>query len=141
MIGQSKFHKFMRTARLVKVNSNELLETIGLYAGQPPLLFLLLEEDGLSRKELANQLMTQPATITKMIQRLENNGFVESRQAVNDSRVSLVYLTDKGREIEDSVNSVLNSMEALMFKGFSEDEITQFESYIDRIENNIRRLR
>jgi predicted transcriptional regulator len=49
--------------------TNTLLEAIGLYRGQPPVLFALWDQEGLTHSELAERLQNTPATITKMLQR------------------------------------------------------------------------
>ncbi len=53
-----------------------LLEEIGVYPGQPPMLFILNQEDGLSQKKLANKLKIKPSTITVMLKRMEKANLI-----------------------------------------------------------------
>ncbi len=114
-----------------------LLEELGLFRGQPPLLFALWEKEGLTHSELAGHLHVQPATITKMIQRMERAGFVERRPDAEDQRVSRVYLTDAGRNIRDAVEGALRQLEEQTFAGFSQEERTLLSQFLLRIRNNL----
>lgn len=66
--------------RLHRIRAHALLEDLGLYRGQPPVLRALWEREGLTHSELAARLHVQPATITKMIQRMERTGFASAGQ-------------------------------------------------------------
>jgi DNA-binding MarR family transcriptional regulator len=72
------FHKYMRTSKIMFHKTNERLERVGLSRGQPPLLMSLWKKDKQSRRNLCESMDRKPATITKMVKRLENNGFVTS---------------------------------------------------------------
>ncbi len=86
--------------------SHLLLEKLGLYRGQPRLLWFLWEREGQTHYELATRLRVQPATVTKMIQRMEKSGFVKRGADAHDERVSRVYLTDRGSAIRPEVEQV-----------------------------------
>jgi len=108
--------------RLHHARAYTLLEELGLYRGQPPMLFALWEQEGLTHSELAARLHVTPATITKMIQRMERAGFVERREDPEDQRVSRVYLTAAGRAIRGDVQRVWRTLEEETFEGFSAEE-------------------
>ena len=114
-----------------------LLEEFGLFRGQPPLLFALWEKEGRTHSELAEHLHVQPATITKMIKRMERAGFVERSQDAEDQRVSRVYLTDAGRDIRDAVEGVWRELEEQTFAGFSSEERALLNRFLLRIWDNL----
>ena len=102
---------FVQVCRLKHARVQALLESLGLYRGQTPVLFELWEQEGLTHTELAKRLHVQPATITKMIQRMAKAGFVERRQDPEDQRVSRVYLSKAGRAIRADVQRVWRTLE------------------------------
>jgi DNA-binding MarR family transcriptional regulator len=117
--------------------ANTLLEALGLYRGQPPILFALWDQEGLTHTDLAERLQNTPATITKMLQRMEKAGFVQRRPDASDQRVSRVYLTDTGRAIQSQVQAVRDTMEAETFAGFSAEESLLLRTFLQRIRQNL----
>ncbi len=117
--------------------ANALLEALGLYRGQPPVLFALWDQEGLTHTELAERLQNTPATITKMLQRMEKAGFVQRRPDASDQRVSRVYLTETGRAIRARVQAVWDMMEADTFAGFSDEERLLLRAFLQRIRQNL----
>ncbi len=117
--------------------ANALLEALGLYRGQPPVLFALWDQEGLTHTELAERLQNTPATITKMIQRMEKAGFVQRRPDTSDQRVSRVYLTETGRAIQAQVQAVWDMMEAETFAGFNDEERLLLRTFLQRIRQNL----
>lgn len=108
--------------RLHHARSHTLLEEIGLYRGQPPVLRALWEKEGLTHTDLAERLHVQPATVTKMIKRMEKTGFVTCKADEKDQRVSRVYLAEAGREIQDKVQQVWRTLQDETFDHLSMDE-------------------
>jgi DNA-binding MarR family transcriptional regulator len=131
------FHKYMNTSKMTAQKTHEKLEKVGLYKGQPPLLFALWEKDEQSGRELCQVIGVRPATVTKMVKRLKNAGFVTTRQDMEDSRVQRVCLTDKGRAVEDHVREIYEELYKTIFKGFDEEEMKSMEEFMDRIQENI----
>jgi DNA-binding MarR family transcriptional regulator len=119
--------------------AHDLLEKIGLYRGQPPLLHVLWTEDGRTHSELAEWLHVRRATITKMITRMEETGFVERREDAQDRRVSRVYLTAAGRAIQERVQEVWQQLEVDVLAGFAPEEIALLHGYLTRIRDNLDR--
>lgn len=117
----------------------EELNKIGLYRGQPALLFILWKNDGLTQKELCTRLCIAPATITKMVKRLETCGFVERKSDKNDLRVSRIHLTSKAYEVMETIKIVYMDFEENCFKGLSEEEKNIFSNMLARINNNLKR--
>ena len=128
-----------QVCRLHYSRARTLLEEFGLFRGQPPLLFALWEKEGRTHSELAEHLHVQPATITKMVKRMERAGFVERRQDVEDQRVSRVYLTDAGRNIRDAVEGAWRELEEKTFAGFSSKERALLDRFLLRIRDNLMR--
>lgn len=69
----------------------ELLEALGLYRGQPPVLFALWQQEGITHSELAERMHNTPATTTKMLQRMESAGFITRRPDPADASGFLGY--------------------------------------------------
>ncbi len=116
-----------------------LFEELGLYHGQPPMLFALWEQDGQTHKELAGRLHIQAATMTKMVQRMEKVGFVERRNDPDDQRVSRVYLTDAGRAVREDVNRIWGRLEDETFADFTLEERVLLRRFFLQMRENLLR--
>ena len=126
-----------QVCRLHYTRAHLLLEKLGLYRGQPPVLRALWGSEGLTHTDLAARLHVQPATITKMIQRMERAGFVERRPDEKDQRLSRVYLTEAGRGIRGEVHRVWRTLEGETFRGFSQKERALIGRFFDRMRENL----
>lgn len=77
----------------------EFLAPLGLHPSQEILLMRLWEHDGQSQKQLTSVLGIDQSTVARTVQRMESGGLVRRLASVTDGRISLVYLTDKGRAL------------------------------------------
>ncbi|MFN2186231.1 MAG: MarR family winged helix-turn-helix transcriptional regulator [Anaerolineae bacterium] len=128
---------FAEICRLKHGRVHTLYEALGLYRGQPRMLRVLWDQEGLTHTELSRQLQVQPATITKMLQRMEKAGFVVRRHDPDDQRVSRVYLTHAGRAVRDDVQQVWRRLEEEAFAGFTEEESVLLRQFFLRIRANL----
>ena len=86
--------------------ASELLAAIDLYVGQEMFLLQLWQRDGLSLSEMAELVHVQPATASRMLDRLEAAGLVKRRQDSEDGRVSRIFLTQEGHNLREPVRNV-----------------------------------
>ncbi len=126
-----------QVCRLHHMRAHMQLEEIGLYRGQPPVLFHLHHQDGLTLTELVARLQVTPATVTKMVQRLERAGFVTRVPDDEDQRVTRVHLTEAGRDIQYAMRAALYRLEQETFTGFSPEERDLLGSFLQRIRTNL----
>jgi DNA-binding MarR family transcriptional regulator len=98
------------------------MDRIGLHRAQVNVLCRLFEQDGMTQSEIADQLSVQGATITNMLQRMEEAGLVTRRRDPEDNRLVRVYLTDVGRKQERAINEQATRVEQSVFEGLSDQE-------------------
>ena len=137
---ESLDYLFAQVSKLHHTRAHTLLESLGLYRGQPRLLHALWDRDGRTHTELAQRLHVQPATITKMIQRMEKTGFVGCRPDAQDQRVSRVYLTPAGRAIESDVRCTWRTLEEETFAGLTAEERALLRRLLTRLRENLTRV-
>jgi DNA-binding MarR family transcriptional regulator len=127
-----------QVGRLHHKRAHTLLEELGLYHGQPRLLLVLWHEEGQTQSELAERLRVRPATITKMLQRMQEAGFVERHRDDQDQRLVRVYLTDHGHAVQERVQQVWAQMEREVLEGFEPAECDQLRGFLLHIRENLR---
>lgn len=129
---------FMQIMRLHFIRSHSLLEKVGVYPGQPPVLFCLYKNNGQSQRELAKSINVKPATITVMIKRLEKSGLVERKQDKKDQRVSRIFLTESGEKVCEKLKVIHAEIERECFEGFSEEEKIVIRRLFMQIRDNLK---
>jgi DNA-binding MarR family transcriptional regulator len=108
-----------QVAQAYRSLSDTFMDQIGLHRAQATLLCRLFVQDGLSQSEIAEQLAVQGATVTTMLQRMEEAGLVARRRDPEDNRLMRVYLTDAGRLLERDINAQFTKVEEATFAGIS----------------------
>ncbi|MCH7611612.1 MAG: MarR family transcriptional regulator [Chloroflexi bacterium] len=112
-------------AHVCKTHRNkaaELLAAIDLYVGQEMFLLQLWRSDGLNLSEMAELVHVQPATASRMLDRLEAAGLVKRRQDSEDGRVSRIFLTQEGHNLREPVRNVWAELESISMANLTTDE-------------------
>ena len=117
--------------------SDVFTDQVDVPRGQATLLCVLFQQDGMTQSEIAEQLSVQGATVTNMLQRLEEAGLVVRRRDAEDNRLVRVYLTEAGHEKERSINAQFGSMQELIFQGLSDEERALLRKWLEKIIANI----
>jgi DNA-binding MarR family transcriptional regulator len=113
--------------------SNEMMVS----RAQGHLLGLLLMKDGLTQKELSSQLQIRPASLGELVDKLQQNGYVERRVNEKDKRVSNVYLTEEGRKSANEVMEARMQLVDNIFSGLAEEEMDQLSSLMGKLIDSI----
>lgn len=82
------------------------LSQLNLTYPQYLVLLALWERDQRKVKELGQQLQLDSNTLTPLLKRMEQNGFVARQRSQEDERSVIVSLTDKGRETEAHAHDI-----------------------------------
>lgn len=130
-------HLLAQVSRLHHHRAHELLGELGLYRGQPPVLFALWKQDGQTLGELARLARVTPATMTRMVQRMEKAGFVLRKPDPADQRVSRVHVTQAGRAIRRKLERVWAQMDQDNFVGLTAIERQTLERLLLRVRDNL----
>lgn len=104
---------------------------------QGRILYVLWQEDGVPIKTVSDQCGLAITSLTTMLERMEKQGLITRIQDPSDKRKTLLFLTDKARSLKNDYDEVSNQMGDIYYRGFSEEEIQQFEGYLDRVRNNL----
>jgi MarR family transcriptional regulator, organic hydroperoxide resistance regulator len=128
---------FIQVAKAHRARTHELLSTLGLHVGQEMILVALSRHEDLTLSELAEQLEVQPPTVTKMVQRLESSGIVKREPCKNDSRVSNICLTPKGKQLQTKMEKIWNQVESEFIANLSQAEKESFQKLLQKARENL----
>lgn len=93
-------------ARAVVGKYGPLLKDLGLTYTQYIVMMVLWENDGVSVRSLGEKLHLDSGTLTPLLKKLENIGYVTRKRSEEDERVVLVSLTDTGRGLKEKAAEV-----------------------------------
>ena len=110
---------------------------IEINPAQGRILFVLWQRDGVSISELAKRTSLGKSTLTSMLDRLEEAGYILREHSVEDRRAILVKRTAKDRKAQAAYERVSAAMTQLYYRGFTASEIDQFEEWLVRILDNL----
>jgi len=124
-------------ARSHRALAAQLLSGLRLYPGQELILMQLWDADGRPQKELREMQRLDHSTINKSVQRLEAAGLVRREQSPEDRRVTLVFLTDKGRELEVPTRAAWAELERRTVAGLAGPQQRQFKELVRKVLPNV----
>ena len=102
------FHYLLMAAQaLFQRSAMAELNGSGLTAGQPKVLDYLGLHNGSVQKSIAAGCQIDPATLTGLLNRMEEKGLIRRCNEQGDRRSLHVYLTDQGREKQREVRQTL----------------------------------
>lgn len=111
----------------------------GVGIGQWFFLRELWEEDGLAQGDLSSRAgMTAPTTVVA-IRRMVEDGLVIRKQDDQDRRKVRIHLTEKGRRFRDELLPFAFDVNKVATEGFSQEEIRQLRSFVERMKKNLAR--
>lgn len=129
--------RLQSAARLARTSLATRLLTHGFYAGQDQIMVALDAEDGQTPGQLATRIGVRPPTITKTINRLQAQGFLEKKASDTDARQAHVFLTEAGREAIRAIRKSLRKTEKQALKGLDKKEQKALAKLLARIEVNL----
>jgi DNA-binding MarR family transcriptional regulator len=104
---------------------------------QGRIMFVLWQNDGIPISELAKETSLGKSTLTSMLDRLEESGYVARVRSQEDRREVLIKRTEKDDAWQEVYVQVSQEMSELFYDGFSESEIDEFERNLRRILDNL----
>ena len=104
---------------------------------QGRIMFVLWRSDGIPITELARKTSLEKSTLTSMLDRLEDAGYVARVPSPDDRRKILIRRTAKDRAWQKVYIRVSQQMTELFYAGFSQAEVDEFERYLKRIFDNL----
>ena len=82
------------------------LKPLGLTYTQYIVLLVLWEQDGCTVGELCEKLMLDNGTLSPLLKKMQQAGYIERTRSASDDRVVVITLTEAGRELQERAKDV-----------------------------------
>lgn len=128
------------TSRFFKASVNAAFAEKGynITIEQFSLIMFLWHKDGVNQQELADHSLKEKTTVLRLIDNLENSGYIQRRKDPNDRRNNLVFLTDSGRTLRDALIATVEINSDKVFNGFNAEEKETLEMLLSKMYENLR---
>jgi MarR family transcriptional regulator, transcriptional regulator for hemolysin len=125
-------------ARTLKLYADQKASQFGMTRAQWAVLAKLERSEGLKQSELAELLDVQPITLTRLIDRLCDNGLIERRADADDRRAKRLYLTKAAKQVLSHLHLLRAEITNEALKGFDDAAIRTLVGQLDTIKDNMR---
>ncbi|MGF7536158.1 MarR family transcriptional regulator [Bacillus mexicanus] len=113
----------------------------GISQSRLELLTLLYHADEISQSDLQKNVNIDSAAVTRHLKQLEAKGMVSRRRKPEDNRITLVRLTDQGRERIESSKKEKERFMKEMLANVSAEERSQLIDVLARMRDNINNIK
>ena len=127
-------------SRLMRTTFDRRAKSIGLTRSQWWVLVHLYRRDGLVQAELAEILEIERPTLGRLLDRLENKGWLRRQADPKDRRVKRVYLTDEVKPAMKSLRRIAADLRQQVLEGLNNDEREQLVDTLIHMKTNLLNL-
>jgi len=125
-------------ARLVRAYADRQAARYGITRAQWAVLAKVERAEGLKQSELAEQMEMQPITLTRLVDRLCDNGWIERRSDDSDRRVNRLYLRKAARPLLGKLSGLRSEITATALEGINPSEAHRLLAQLEMIKENVR---
>jgi len=119
--------------RAIDIHSKKLSKQSGLTGPQLMVMRKISQLDGPMAKQVAQEINLSPATITSIIDRLENRGLVKRQRSQLDKRKVELYLSEAGELLLQDAPEPLQEHFIKRYQALKTWEQTQLLCSVERI--------
>lgn len=132
MVLISEIHRLMGDKIREKGEDNPLSQKSGR-----ALLLELSKRDGRTQLDLVKATHLKAPTISVVLQKMEHEGYVRRTPDQYDLRATRVYLTEKGRELDNKIKKRIREEEEHAMSNLTSSESETLIKLLEKIKNNI----
>ena len=127
------------TDKEIERRLNEKAELLGLTTAQMYALYYICRNSGqVCQRDLERKFDLTHATVSGLIARLSNKGFIVISSDSADRRKNMLLPTPKAEACTDEIRHFIRNSDPQLMNGFSEEEKTQFRLLLLRILDNLK---
>ena len=124
--------------RLVRAYADKQAARYGITRAQWAVLAKVERTEGLKQSELAELMEMQPITLTRLVDRLCDHGWIERRGDDTDRRVNRLYLRKAARPLLGKLSGLRSELTATALEGINPSEAQRLLAQLETIKENVR---
>ena len=125
----------LRTASVVSRGVARVVEPSGLSLAQYNALRIIrgAGTGGIPTLSIRERMIEEGTTITRLLDKLEDGGFIRRERSYPDRRQVLCFVTDAGRKLLDTLDPDVNAADEDVVSALSEAQLDEFISLLDLV--------
>ncbi len=124
--------------RLIRAYADKEAGRFGITRAQWAVLAKVERSEGMKQTELAELLEMQPITLTRLIDKLCDAGWIERRSDASDRRVNRLYLRKAGRALLGKMSGLKSELTATALEGINPADAHRLLTQLEQIKENVR---
>ena len=124
--------------RLMRAYADKQAARYGITRAQWAVLAKVERTEGLKQTELAELMEMQPITLTRLVDKLCDNGWIERRNDDTDRRVNRLYLRQAARPLLGKLSGLRSELTATALDGISPYDAQRLLTQLETIKENVR---
>jgi MarR family transcriptional regulator, transcriptional regulator for hemolysin len=124
--------------RMMRAYADRAAARFGITRAQWAVLAKVERAEGMKQTELAEQMEMQPITLTRLIDKLCDAGWIERRGDETDRRVNRLYLRKAGRALLGKLSGLRSELTATALEGINPADAHRLLSQLEMIKENVR---
>lgn len=114
------------------------LESMELTASQGHIMaFLAHQETPLCPRDIESEFQLSHPTVSGLLSRMEQKGFIELRTDPDDRRCKRIYILQKGKQCHELMHRTIRENEKRIVEGFTPEEQALFAQLLQRAITNM----
>jgi len=132
------FFTLAELQRLTRVYADKEAARYGITRAQWAVLAKVERNEGMKQTELAEQMEMQPITLTRLIDKLCANDWIERRGDETDRRVNRLYLRKAARPLLGKLAGLRSELTATALEGINPADAHRMLAQLETIRENVR---
>jgi MarR family transcriptional regulator for hemolysin len=127
--------------RQVRRRFDQEASAMGLTYSRARALRVIAEDEGMTQTRLAEELEVETPTVKRLIDGLEEAGFVERRMIECDKRANSLHLTEAGRDLRARIERFTTRIREDVFHGIDMGDVEVALALFDKVAANLGEVR
>jgi MarR family transcriptional regulator for hemolysin len=124
--------------RLLRAYADREAARFGITRAQWAVLVKVERSEGMKQTELAELMEMQPITLTRLIDKLCEQGWIERRSDATDRRVNRLYVRKAGRQLLGRMSGLRSELTATALEGITPAEAHRLLAQLEQVKENVR---
>src|ERR1700712_2805949 len=121
-INRELFDELSAFNRKLRSGFDALVRERGMTLSRARVFFALSKKDGITQRELADQLELETPTLVRILDAMEAQRFIERRSVETDRRAKQIHTTEAGKQIAGEVDALAARVRAEILEGISDQD-------------------